>query len=466
VNPPKCHPGTRVAILNRFSDWVKDSHSPTHISWLFGPAGAGKSAIARSLAELLTANGLLAGSFFFYRTDARRNSVKALVPTLSYQISCSIFESQLLITRALAYDPMVFYRSFRTQFEALILNPVTHIPSATSLTSSSSPIRPMLIIIDGLDECEDQNERRLVLRTIYDAMPHLCGQLKFLIASRPEFDIQTFFELPYIKANVNIVELLEDARAYDDVRIYLQESFHQLKQTHPLRATFESDWPPTDAVERLVAKSSGHFIYASTVIKYIDSPYDRPTRRLEQILGLCQPSHNPYGDLDVLYYNILSSVSFNARRSVFIDVLSTALVCGFVDLSTFYFTFDDVGLARSDRFVESLLSLEPGEVRLAFVDLKSLVVFEKKNKSATSSLSDVSMIQFSHKSFSDFLCDPSRAKDFYVNREHGYTTLAKLCLAVISDYDNLMERSMVQYSKPHHINFIIFIGIGKELDGT
>jgi len=48
------------------------------------------------------------------------------------------------------------------------------------------------------------------------------------------------------------------------------------------------------------------------------------------------------------------------------------------------------------------------------------------------------------------LCDPSRAKEFHVDREHGYTTLAKLCLAVISDYDNLMERSMIQkqYSKP------------------
>ncbi len=440
MDPPKCHPGTRVAILNRFSDWVKDTHSPTHISWLFGPAGAGKSAIARSLAELLTVNGLLAGSFFFYRTDARRNSVKALVPTLSYQISCSILDSQLPITRALTYDPMVFYRSFRTQFEALILNPVTHILSGSATSLTSSPIRPMLIIIDGLDECGDQNERRLFLRTICDAIPHLRGQLKFLIASRPEFDIQTFFELSNIKANVNIVELLEDARAYDDVRIYLQDSFHQLKQTHPLRAAFESDWPPTDAVERLVVKSSGHFIYASTVIKYVDSPYDRPTRRLEQILGLCHSSHNPYGDLDVLYYNILSSISSNVRRSVLINILSSALVCGLVDFSTFYFTFDNVGLARSDRFVESLLSLEPGEVWLAFVDLKSLVVFEKKNISVTSPPPDVSMIQFSHKSFSDFLCDPSRAKEFYVDREHGYSTLAKLCLTVISDYDNLVKR--------------------------
>src|SRR6266511_1541104 len=67
---PRCHPGTRVAILNRLSSWVKDSESSVHVSWLYGPAGAGKSAIAYSLAECLNAEGLLAGSFFFFRSDA------------------------------------------------------------------------------------------------------------------------------------------------------------------------------------------------------------------------------------------------------------------------------------------------------------------------------------------------------------------------------------------------------------
>ena len=32
--------------------------------WLYGPAGAGKSAIAQTIAELLEEAGLLAGAFF------------------------------------------------------------------------------------------------------------------------------------------------------------------------------------------------------------------------------------------------------------------------------------------------------------------------------------------------------------------------------------------------------------------
>ncbi len=293
----------------------------------------------------------------------------------------------------------------------------------------------MLVIFDGLDECEDRNERRIVLKTIFEAVPRLRHRLKFLIASRPEFDIQSFFELVDIKNHVNIVELQADARAYDDVRRYLQDSFCQVKQTHPLRATFKPDWPSTQSIEELVEKSSGHFIYASTIIKYIDSPYARPTRRLEEILGLHTTSRSPYANLDVLYNNILTSGSSKLDRRLFMDILSTALVGSLVD----YVTYDAFILARSDRFVESLLSLEPGEVLLAFIDLKSLVLLEETSIYTPSS-SRVSRIKFSHNSFVDFLCNPSRAKEFYVDIRQGYATLAQLCLDVVSDHDKLVKR--------------------------
>ena len=53
-------------------------------------------------------------SYIFSRLESHHipisDSVKGLVPTLSYQISCSILDSWLP-TRALTFDPMVFYRA-------------------------------------------------------------------------------------------------------------------------------------------------------------------------------------------------------------------------------------------------------------------------------------------------------------------------------------------------------------------
>ncbi|KAJ7136415.1 hypothetical protein C8R43DRAFT_955890 [Mycena crocata] len=46
------------------------------------------------------------------------------------------------------------------------------------------------------------------------------------------------------------------------------------------------NWPPPDAGERLVKMSSGTFIYATTVIRFIDDEYYHPSERLEAVLNL------------------------------------------------------------------------------------------------------------------------------------------------------------------------------------
>jgi sigma54-dependent transcription regulator len=71
---PKCHPNTRVAVLDDIMKWVIESEAAgDFMMWLFGPAGAGKSAIAKRIAELAAEKGLLIGTFFFSRTSSTRN---------------------------------------------------------------------------------------------------------------------------------------------------------------------------------------------------------------------------------------------------------------------------------------------------------------------------------------------------------------------------------------------------------
>ena len=109
--PPKCHPGTRILLLNRLSDWVQDA--------------AKRSARDRAIADFQAPAGpkshrmdFWQAPFFFCRTDTNRNSIKGLVPTLAYQISYSIVNSQFQIAKAVADNPMIFYQSFQTQFKS------------------------------------------------------------------------------------------------------------------------------------------------------------------------------------------------------------------------------------------------------------------------------------------------------------------------------------------------------------
>ncbi|KAJ7019545.1 hypothetical protein C8F04DRAFT_975516, partial [Mycena alexandri] len=65
-------------------------------------------------------------------------------------------------------------------------------------------------------------------------------------------------------------------------------------------------WPSAEVLFNLVQKSSGYFVYASTIIKFVDDLYFRPTERLAIIQDL-KPTQDdaPFEVLDKLYHQIL-----------------------------------------------------------------------------------------------------------------------------------------------------------------
>ncbi|TFK32202.1 hypothetical protein BDQ12DRAFT_692836 [Crucibulum laeve] len=152
-DPPKCHPRTRVAVLNKISNWVEDPMKKTSIMWMYGPAGAGKSAIAQTIAEKYDSS-YLAASFFFARTSTDRNTSKPLIVTLAYQLLVSIPTFKLHVENIIENDPSIFSKSLETQMKTLIVEPLLKVLTAFSNMPPDSRRWPHLIIIDGLDECQ------------------------------------------------------------------------------------------------------------------------------------------------------------------------------------------------------------------------------------------------------------------------------------------------------------------------
>ena len=119
-DPPKCHKHTREAILDKIMDLVrKKIDTDTFIMWLYGAAGAGKSAIAQTIAELCEEHKLLLASFFFFRADSLRSNSKQLVATIAYQVAVVIPGVRGLMEAAIDNDPHLLSRSLITQFAAL-----------------------------------------------------------------------------------------------------------------------------------------------------------------------------------------------------------------------------------------------------------------------------------------------------------------------------------------------------------
>lgn len=174
-DPPKCHPHTREAVLKRIMLWVDDPANEAQIMWMFGPAGAGKSAIAQSIAEMCFQQGKLAASFFFSRNASGRNNETRFISTLVYQLVLAIPEIQDAVNKALQADRLLLSRSLHVQAQSLITNPLNGLLASSSENGFQNP-RPRLIIVDGLDEC-GQAKNHAMFSTFSQQSPGTCHTL-------------------------------------------------------------------------------------------------------------------------------------------------------------------------------------------------------------------------------------------------------------------------------------------------
>ncbi|KDR68249.1 hypothetical protein GALMADRAFT_30253, partial [Galerina marginata CBS 339.88] len=384
-DPPKCHPNTRVAILEKLMGWVHGLDPETLnalIIWLHGSAGSGKSAIAQTIAELCAEEGTLLASFFFFRSDPTRNHSRSLIPTIAYQIATHFPSFRERITATIENDPHIFNRSLTKQIPSLIIEPFLAHSTFDFLNSRS------LIIIDGLDECEDREGQIDILHMISSLFQQSHLPLTFLISSRPEYDITNTFGDGYLQQITSRLPLDVDYRASDDIRLFLKDQFAHIKQSHPLKAHITDDWPAEEVLNQVVKKSSGQFIYATTVAKFVKSTRHRPQSRLEIILGLHPAGairDMPFSELDELYHHIFRSV---LNLDAVLRVLSWRIL-------------NDLWTVPK---LEDLLSFDKGEIHLLFCDLHSIVDIRESKFSPD----EAEYLHIFHASLVDFLLDESR----------------------------------------------------------
>jgi len=419
-DPPKCHPRTRRAVLEKIMDWVKDPNKVALILWLYGPAGAGKSAIAQTIAELLGEAGLLAAAFFFSRNAAGRNDKTPLVATLVYQLAKSIPEICAHVLEAVEQDPALFSCTIQAQIQALIIKPLNAVAGDETLASIHLS-RPRLIILDGLDECRTTSAQTQILNALSTAVKDLQIPLCFLIASRPEQDIRQAFNDQNGLGSLSFSIALDDTyRPDDDIQVLLQSTFDGLKRQHPSRSHLPTSWPSSENIRQLVKKSSGQFIFASTVAKYVNSHRHWPPDRLKIILGQSEPGQEtPFAELDSLYHLILSSV---------VDIQKLKDVLIFLVFQPFQQCNPHAKQTtkRTMTFIERFLFYRPGEIDMILADLHSIIHVPPPGD-------QFGQLRFFHASLSDFLLDRSRSMDLFLDEGSAYAKIARLAVKHIND---------------------------------
>ena len=412
------------------------------VLWFNGPAGAGKTAIAQSLCKLCVAAKWLAGSFFFSRHATRRSNVEFLFPTISFGLSLAIPDVGKIINEVVANDPSIPTKEIEIQLQKLILEPLQQV--------SEQSMQPIVIIIDGLDECEGEDEQSNILRLLGSVFqrPSVggCDRICFIVTSRPEPWIHDEFTIEPLSSITRQMFLGQTAEANDDIRTFFRLGFMEIHDSPKHRLTMSNvakPWPSYRVLDDLVDRASGQFIYPATVLRFVGDPNYRPTDNLDIIVSMpvISPSalrSNPLSALDQLYSQILSTSSDKQRT---LDILS-ALIAMLASSEVFLVSTIIVDLLR---ITEKLMGLQAGDGAQALRMIHSLVHIPGRSLMSDIADDDPTLqdietyysswdgdkIKFHHKSFIDYLLDPSRSLESCVDMEKMNTQLALACIVTM-----------------------------------
>ncbi|RXW14501.1 hypothetical protein EST38_g11354 [Candolleomyces aberdarensis] len=294
---PKCQPETRVAVQDDLYSWIVDgereSEPPKKMKWVTGPAGSGKTAVMGSLADRCAANGLLGGTFFFASWSASigRRRKTGFVTAIAHQLTQHREDLKNAISVALEKNPGIFEKNLHVQMEMLVLAPLREV-----VRESDGPGLQGAIIIDGVDECEAEQyhdttstgprakpvrtnaqDQLEILQVLRAASSDPCFPFRILVASRPERVFREFFDPENNAASfAKKLDLHEDYNADADINLFFEAHFNQIRRRYGL----PHSWPPPGAIQTLVKNASGQFIYAATVIRFLDMGHEEPPKAL------------------------------------------------------------------------------------------------------------------------------------------------------------------------------------------
>ncbi|KAF5357810.1 hypothetical protein D9756_001264 [Leucocoprinus leucothites] len=266
---PRCHPGTRKSIQEKLLKWLLDIPHEWRMIWLFGPAGVGKSAVAQTFAEAAKDQRLLAASYFFSSTRGeKRSDPLRVIPTVAYQMTIHSDPCKSAIARKLASDPSILDATLEVQFQGLVEEPFLQLASHQAQPFGKSL---HVIVVDGLDECSDDEAQCQLVELIKEAAHKTYLPLLWLICSHSERHLKsTFSQIEHAQVRRR-EELVTDNELRADIERFMHARFKEIhyKYRDIISVSVDNPWPTESDLAIIMGQVSGHFVVASAAERYV-----------------------------------------------------------------------------------------------------------------------------------------------------------------------------------------------------
>ncbi|RXW15254.1 hypothetical protein EST38_g10598 [Candolleomyces aberdarensis] len=289
---PGCIPGSRVSLLSMLLGWAKNPSSP-HLFWLSGLAGTGKTTVSKTFCSQLNNRGLLGASFFCTLKESDKKDVYLIIPTLARILAEKRPQFGDALEEILESDDSCrnpTEMDLKDQYLKLILLPAEKTFAADEL---------LVLGVDALDECKDQDAVRLFIAAIVSQKPTMA--LKFFLTSRPEIALRESFGSSTHHGWLRLHDIEADI-VKADILLYLNDRFKSIPVVY---SHYQANWPPPE-IQTIGNASGTLFIIAATMATYIATYSGNCLKRFQE---LGQPSANvQLSGIEALYSRILAEV--------------------------------------------------------------------------------------------------------------------------------------------------------------
>jgi hypothetical protein len=299
-------------------------------------------------------------------------------------------------------------------------------------------ITTLVLVIDALDECDDDDDIRIVIELLAEAQALSGPKVRVFLTSRPEVAIRHgFYDVPDTSHQCFVLHHIASSVVDADIELFLKHNLAITGREQRLPA----GWPGSEVVAKMVQRSNGLFIWAATAHRFVQQGRRFAARRLESVIESdTNTQAEPEKHLDLIYMTILRS-----------------------SLRPEYSKAEGEEHCKKLRFVLGTLVVlkEP----LAAEALEKLLgVVEEGIESIIEDLHAIldvpgdrsRPIRLHHPSLRDFLLNESRCTDarFWIDEAQIHAALASRCIALMTSYfkqngrvdDQMINRRIENFS--------------------
>ncbi|KAL5512558.1 hypothetical protein ACEPAG_3211 [Sanghuangporus baumii] len=385
----RCLEGTRLDYVDRImSRLFPDTDADQNIVWLTGAAGAGKSTIAVTISDACDKRDCPAAYLFFERgKDEYISTIRAL----AYKIASLHPSIRPHVADAVNKNSNISGSPLRTQFEKLLLEPIQ--------AAAKGIKRPIVIILDALDECGTSNQREDLVSLLTVDFKRLPSNVRVLVTSRPENDMMRHLSS---KGHIHHMELEHTTqRSRQDVDLYIKEKMMSTVVQGPPKG-----WEWDGVCKVLSDAADGLFIWASTAVRMLGES-NNPRRKLRALLDDIK---SVGGGIDSLYSTLLEQSGITWHESEARDEFTKIL-------GVILFAKE----AMSGEDIEDFLGLDEDTADTVLGRLRSVLSYETGKP-----------VRLHHASFADYLTsERSSGKAWNIDEACQKTYITERCFDVM-----------------------------------